>query len=105
MTQHPMAAEAIRPGTSLRHGLHGPLRPAFEPRAGKLWRQVAWKTVGRGEKAEVEARALAIEMERQEAEHGERFLSWHVAGERLPLDRLCRVVPREAPAERRPPTG
>jgi integrase len=63
---------------------------AFEPRPGKPWRQVAWKTVGRGEKAELEARALAIEMERQEAEHGERFLSWHVAGERLPLDRTVR---------------
>ena len=63
---------------------------AFDPRPGMPWRQVAWKTVGRGEKAELEARALAIEMERQEAEHGERFLSWHVAGERLPLDRTVR---------------
>jgi hypothetical protein len=63
---------------------------AFEPRPGKPRCQVAWKTVGRGEKAGVEARALAIEMERQEAEHGERFLSWHTAGERLPLDRTVR---------------
>jgi integrase len=63
---------------------------AFEPRPGKPWRQVAWKTVGRGDDAEIEARALAVEMERQEAEHGERFLSWHIAGERLPLDRTVR---------------
>lgn len=40
---------------------------AFEPLPGKPWRQVAWKTVGRGEKAEIEARVLAAEMERQEA--------------------------------------
>src|SRR5690606_3696774 len=63
---------------------------AFEPQPGKPWRQVAWKTVGRDAQGEIEARALAIEMERQEAEHGERFLSWHVAGERLPLDRTVR---------------
>ena len=63
---------------------------AFEPVHGKPWRQVAWKTVGRGEKAEIEARVLATEMERQEAEHGERFLSWHTASERLPLDRTVR---------------
>ncbi|HVP29806.1 MAG TPA: hypothetical protein VMW35_11680 [Myxococcota bacterium] len=44
---------------------------AFEPRPGAPWRQVAWKTVGRGAEAESEARALATEMERQEAEHGE----------------------------------
>ncbi len=37
---------------------------AFEPRPGKPWRQAAWKTVGRGEKAEIEARVLAAEMER-----------------------------------------
>lgn len=55
---------------------------AFEPQAGKPWRQVAWKTVGRDAKGEIEARALAMEMERQEAEHGERFPSWHIAGER-----------------------
>jgi hypothetical protein len=60
---------------------------AFEPRPGRPWRQVGWKTVGRGDDAGLEARALAVEMERQEAEHGERFLSWHIAGERLPLDR------------------
>lgn len=63
---------------------------AFEPRAGKPWRQVGWKTIGRGEPGETEARALAAEMERQQAEHGERFLSWHTAGERLPLDRTVR---------------
>jgi hypothetical protein len=57
---------------------------AFEPRPGKPWLQVAWKTVGRGGKAELDARALALEMERQEAEHGERFLFWHMAGERPP---------------------
>ena len=63
---------------------------AFEPRPGKPWRQVAWKTVGRGEQGELEAQALAAEMERQAEAHGERFLSWHTAGERLPLDRTVR---------------
>ena len=63
---------------------------AFELHPGAPWRQVGWKTVGRDAKGEIEARALAAEMERQEAEHGERFLSWHVAGERLPLDRTVR---------------
>lgn len=63
---------------------------AFEPRPGKPWRQVAWKTVGRDAQGESEARALAIEMEGQEAEHDERLLSWHVASERLPLDRTVR---------------
>jgi protein-disulfide isomerase-like protein with CxxC motif len=29
-------------------------------------------------------------MERQEEEHGERLLSWHLAGDRLPLDRTVR---------------
>jgi hypothetical protein len=29
---------------------------AFEPRPGMPWRQVAWKTVGRGEKAELAKR-------------------------------------------------
>lgn len=44
---------------------------AFEPRPGKPWRQVDWKTIGRGEPGEAEARALATEMERQQAEHGD----------------------------------
>ena len=51
---------------------------AFDPQPGEPWRQIAWQIVGRDAQGEIEARALAIEMERQEAEHGERFLSWQM---------------------------
>ena len=59
------------------------------------------ETVGRGETAETEGRALAEEMARQEAEleqappeASERFLSWHEAGQSLPLDRTVRDFAR-----------
>lgn len=38
---------------------------AFEAHPGAPWRQIAWKTVGRDEQGELEARALAAEMERR----------------------------------------
>ncbi len=63
---------------------------SFEKEHGKPWRQTQWKTVGRGTAAKEDAELLAAEMEHQDGQLGDRFLSWHRAGDTLPLDRTVR---------------
>jgi hypothetical protein len=59
-------------------------------------RKQQFRTVGEGEMAQQKAEKLAAKLNRMETGERGRFLSWHRAGEPLPLDRTVRDYARTA---------